>query len=111
MPTKLTQLEDDPYRSLAGLVRTSGGYAKDEALVFRVFVGRLFPLAHPRTPDQADRQSQSVRKAGVKLAHASGTRAICPAGSARKTLKNKEIAYGDLTAADATPTMRIPSYG
>jgi len=31
MPQRLTQLEDDPYRSLAGLVRGAGGYAKDQA--------------------------------------------------------------------------------
>jgi hypothetical protein len=31
IPTQLQQLEDDPYRSLAGLVRVAGGYAKDSA--------------------------------------------------------------------------------
>jgi hypothetical protein len=31
MPKRLTQLEDDPYRSLAGLVRNAGGFAKDQA--------------------------------------------------------------------------------
>jgi hypothetical protein len=31
MPQRLTQLEDDPYRSLAGLVRAAGGFAKDQA--------------------------------------------------------------------------------
>lgn len=31
MPQRLTQLEDDPYRSLAGLVRGAGGFAKDQA--------------------------------------------------------------------------------
>lgn len=31
MPQRLSQLEDDPYRSLAGLVRNAGGFAKDEA--------------------------------------------------------------------------------
>ena len=31
MPERLTQLENDPYRSLAGLVRNAGGFAKDEA--------------------------------------------------------------------------------
>lgn len=31
MPTKLTQLKDDPYRSLAGAVRRAGGCAKDSA--------------------------------------------------------------------------------
>ncbi len=31
MPKKLTKLQNDPYRSLAGLVRLAGGYAKDQA--------------------------------------------------------------------------------
>lgn len=31
IPQRLTQLEDDPYRSLAGLVRGAGGFAKDQA--------------------------------------------------------------------------------
>lgn len=31
MPRRLTQLEDDPYRSLAGLVRAAGGFAKDQS--------------------------------------------------------------------------------
>jgi hypothetical protein len=31
MPRKLTKLRDDPYRTLAGLVRMVGGYAKDQA--------------------------------------------------------------------------------
>jgi hypothetical protein len=29
MPRKLTRMQNDPYRSLAGLVREGGGYAKD----------------------------------------------------------------------------------
>jgi hypothetical protein len=31
IPQRLTQLENDPYRSLAGLVRNAGGFAKDQA--------------------------------------------------------------------------------
>jgi hypothetical protein len=31
MPKRLIDLQDDPYRSLAGLVRQAGGYAKDQA--------------------------------------------------------------------------------
>jgi hypothetical protein len=30
MPRSLLGLEDDPYRSLAGMVRRAGGYAKEE---------------------------------------------------------------------------------
>ncbi len=31
IPKDITQLRNDPYRSLAGFVRTAGGYAKDSA--------------------------------------------------------------------------------
>jgi hypothetical protein len=31
MPKRLIELQDDPYRSLAGLVRRAGGYAKDQS--------------------------------------------------------------------------------
>jgi hypothetical protein len=31
LPRRLSQLKDDPYRSLAGLVRNAGGFAKDQA--------------------------------------------------------------------------------
>ena len=31
IPTRISQLRDDPYRSLAGFVRQAGGYAKDAA--------------------------------------------------------------------------------
>lgn len=31
IPTKISKLRDDPYRSLAGFVRQAGGYAKDAA--------------------------------------------------------------------------------
>jgi hypothetical protein len=31
MPVRLAELKDDPYRSLAGMVRDAGGFAKDQA--------------------------------------------------------------------------------
>jgi len=31
MPRRLSDMQDDPYRSLAGLVRRGGGFAKDQA--------------------------------------------------------------------------------
>ncbi len=31
IPQRLTELEDDPHRSLAGMVRIAGGFAKDQA--------------------------------------------------------------------------------
>ena len=29
IPTRITDLRDDPHRSLAGMLRTAGGFAKD----------------------------------------------------------------------------------
>jgi hypothetical protein len=67
MPSKLVELEDDPYRSLAGLVRTSGGYAKDEA-PFSEFLWADFFRSRVSARDIKQNQAKAV-KAGVKLAH------------------------------------------
>jgi hypothetical protein len=67
MPSKLTQLEDDPYRSLAGLVRTNGGYAKDEA-PFSEFLWADFFRTRISARQIKVGQAQAV-KTGVKLAH------------------------------------------
>jgi hypothetical protein len=67
MPEKLMELEDDPYRSLAGLVRTSGGYAKDEA-PFSEFLWADFFRSRVSARDIKQNQAKAV-KAGVKLAH------------------------------------------
>jgi hypothetical protein len=66
MPTKLTKLQDDPYRSLAGLVRIGGGYAKDQA-PFSEFLWADFFRSRVSTKLIADRQAQAVRT-GIKLA-------------------------------------------
>jgi hypothetical protein len=72
MPSKLTQLEDDPYRSLAGLVRTGGGYAKDEAPFSEFLWADFF---RSRIPVRQIRQSQAQAvKAGLKLAHSRDAR-------------------------------------
>jgi hypothetical protein len=67
IPGKLTKLQDDPYRSLAGLVRLAGGYAKDEAPFSEFLWADFF---RPRIDAQHIRQgqAQAVRQ-GVKLAH------------------------------------------
>ena len=67
IPEKLTKLQDDPYRSLAGLVRLAGGYAKDEAPFSEFLWADFF---RPRIDAQQikQRQAQAVRQ-GVKLAH------------------------------------------
>ena len=84
MPQKLTKLQDDPYRSLAGLVRLAGGYAKDQAPFSEFLWADFF---RPRVPVRLinQRQSQAIR-AGVKLAHSKEARYlpgwICSTGKA-----------------------------
>lgn len=72
MPAKLTQLQDDPYRSLAGLVRTSGGYAKDEA-PFSEFLWADFFRPHLSAKEINANPARAV-KAGLKLAHSRDAR-------------------------------------
>jgi hypothetical protein len=72
MPDRLTQLQDDPYRSLAGLVRTSGGYAKDEA-PFSEFLWADFFRTRISASNIKQNLSRAV-KAGVKLAHSKEAR-------------------------------------
>jgi hypothetical protein len=67
MPQKLTKLQNDPYRSLAGLVRMGGGYAKDET-AFSEFLWADFFRARISVRQINDQQNQAVR-AGIKLAH------------------------------------------
>jgi hypothetical protein len=72
MPRKLTRLQNDPYRSLAGLVRLAGGYAKDTA-PFSEFIWADF--FRPRVGARliADEQMRATRM-GVKLAHSKEAR-------------------------------------
>jgi hypothetical protein len=72
MPGKLTQLKDDPYRSLAGLVRTGGGYAKDEA-PFSEFLWADFFRTRISAAQIKNQQDQAVKSA-VKLAHSRDAR-------------------------------------
>jgi hypothetical protein len=67
MPERLTQLQDDPYRSLAGLVRLGGGYAKDEA-AFSEFLWADFFRPKIDVRQIKERQAQAVQQ-GIKLAH------------------------------------------
>ena len=45
IPSRISKLRDDPYRSLAGLVRDAGGYAKD-AEPFAEFLWADFFRSH-----------------------------------------------------------------
>jgi hypothetical protein len=66
MPQKLTRMQNDPYRSLAGLVRRAGGCAKDLAPFSEFLWADFF---RPRVGARliADQPRRAVR-IGVKLA-------------------------------------------
>jgi hypothetical protein len=72
MPQKLTKMQDDPYRSLAGLVRLAGGNAKDLAPFSEFMWADFF---RPRVAARliADEQRRAVRT-GVKLARSKAAR-------------------------------------
>ena len=66
MPQRLTQLEDDPYRSLAGLVRGAGGYAKDQAPFVEFLWADFFrPQISART---IKREPGRAAREGLRLA-------------------------------------------
>ena len=57
MPRRLTELEDDPYRSLAGLVRGQGSGA-----FCRIPVGGFLPFASPGTADQERTEARGTHR-------------------------------------------------
>jgi hypothetical protein len=66
MPRHLTQLQDDPYRSLAGLVRRAGGFAKDEEPFVEFLWADFF---RPRVPARLIKREQKRATAlGLRLA-------------------------------------------
>jgi len=72
MPRKLTRMQNDPYRSLAGLVRIAGGYAKDLS-PFSEFLWADFFRQRVSARLIADEQGRATRM-GVKLARTSAAR-------------------------------------
>jgi hypothetical protein len=90
VPTRLTQLEDDPYRSLAGLVRGGGGCAKDEA-PFSEFLWADFFRPRISAKQIKAQQARAVKKA-IGMARSREARYlpgwICPEG-ARKPPKDR----------------------
>ena len=67
LPKSIKDLKDDPYRSLAGLVRNGGGYAKDQT-PFSEFLWADFFRPRIAASRISKQQSQAVR-AAIKLAH------------------------------------------
>ena len=72
IPRRLTQLRDDPYRGLAGLVRLAGGYAK-EPTPFAEFLWADF--FRPRiSVRRIEREPRAATRLGVRLARSSEAR-------------------------------------
>ena len=71
-PCRLTQLQDDPYRTLANLVHDAGGYAKS-ATPFAEFLWADFLRARIGL-GAARRGSALVVRTGVRLARSSAAR-------------------------------------
>ena len=72
IPRRLKDLQDDPYRSLAGLVRRAGGYAKDQAPFVEFLWADFF---RPRVPARLIRRATArATQLGLRLAHSSDAR-------------------------------------
>jgi hypothetical protein len=72
MPRRLADLQDDPYRSLAGLVRRAGGYAKDEAPFVEFLWADFF---RPRVPARViHREIGRATQVGLRLARSGEAR-------------------------------------
>ena len=74
MPRSLTDLKDDPYRSLAGLVRGAGGFAKSQA-PFVEFLWADFFRPHIAVGLIKNDPKRAVRE-GVRLAQSMDARYI-----------------------------------
>jgi hypothetical protein len=72
IPRKLTQLQNDPYRSLAGLVRIAGGYAKTLSPFAEFLWADFFrPRVSARLIDRRPRQATQI---GLGLARSAAAR-------------------------------------
>ena len=72
IPKRLTQLKDDPFRSLAGLVRSAGGFAKDQAPFVEFLWADFF---RPRVPAKIIKKDPGrATREGVRLARSKEAR-------------------------------------
>jgi hypothetical protein len=72
IPRRLQDLKDDPYRSLAGLVRRAGGFAKDqEPFVEFLWADYFRPRVSARL---INRNPRRATQRGLELASADGAR-------------------------------------
>ncbi len=100
LPKTVKDMEDDPYRSLAGQLRNIGGYAKDSHAVLGIRLGRF-----PAPPHQAQGKCARIfppRSAPPSTSPSRKTRAIFPAG-ARRTKKPRALAQARAGAKRRSP--------
>ena len=72
MPERLTQLKNDPYRSLAGMVRRAGGFAKEQTAFAEFLWADFF---RPQVDAELiGAQPQRATKEAIKLAQSSSAR-------------------------------------
>ncbi len=72
MPRRLTQLKDDPYRSLAAMVRNAGGFAKDQEPFVEFLWADFF---RPRIGVRMiKKQPRSATREGLRLARSGEAR-------------------------------------
>jgi len=84
MPRRLTQLEDDPYRSLAGLVRGAGGFAKDQAPFVEFLWADFF---RPRVAARLiNKEPRRATRDGLRLAKSNEARYL-PGWSGKAAIK------------------------
>ena len=77
IPSQISKLHDDPYRSLAGFVRSAGGYAKDAAPFAEFLWADFFrPLIPRRALEKSRTQALPVEalQQAVALARGPGAR-------------------------------------
>ena len=82
MPKSVADLKDDPFRSLAGELRRTGGFAKDTT-PFSEFLWADFlrrKLSRKAVEDNFDKALEK----GLARPRAR-TRSICPAGAGRRS--------------------------
>jgi hypothetical protein len=67
LPVRLQDMDDDPYRSLAGEVRTAGGFAKDTSPYSEFLWADYFRATVPKA--LVSKAFERALKAATKLAH------------------------------------------
>ena len=76
----MTDLKDDPFRSLAGELRRAGGFAKDTT-PFSEFLWADFLRRKMSRKSVEDNFDKAIEKASAS--RRARTRSICPAGAGR----------------------------